>query len=114
MKQEVKNTIENFIIIAQESYPSIYSKDDVVKLLRDMLAKVEEIEETEVEVKEGTYTKEQIANAIADMRTDTMVDIRYDSAEFELCYNEISVTEIDYNVDTEEIEKSLFKALDNQ
>lgn len=114
MKQEVKNTIENFIIIVKESYPSIYCKDDVVSLLRDMLTKVEDMEETEVEVKEGTYTKEQIANAIADMKTDTMVDIRYDSAEFELSYNEISVTEIDYDVDTEEIEKSLFKALDNQ
>ena len=113
MKQQVTNTIENFIIIAQESYPSIYSKDDVVKLLRDMLTKVEEMEETEVANTEGTYTKQQIADAISDMRTDTIVDIRYDSAEFELSYNEISVTEIDYDVDVEEIQKSLFKALDN-
>jgi hypothetical protein len=114
MKQQVTNTIENFIIIAQESYPSIYSKDDVVKLLRDMLVKVDEMVDTEVVNAEGTYTKQQIVDAIADMRTDTIVDIRYDSAELELNYNEISVTEIDYDVDVEEIQKSLFKALDNQ
>lgn len=113
MKEQVKNTIENFILIAQESFPSIYTKDDVVSLLRDMITRVEEMEDTEVANAEGTYTKQQIEDAINDMRTDTIVDIQYDSAELELCYNEISVTNIDYDVDLEEIKKSLFKGLGN-
>jgi len=111
MKQQVKSIIENFIANVPEFYPSIYSKDDVVTLLNDMLVKVEELEE-ENQKEHGTYTKEQIANAIDEMRTDTIVDLEYDSAEFDLDGNEISVTEMDYEVDTEEIRIQIFKVLD--
>jgi hypothetical protein len=111
MKQQVKSIIETFIANAQKSYPSIYSKDDVVKLLNDMLVKVDELEE-ENEKEHGTFTKEQIANAIDEMRTDTIVDVDYASAEFDLDGNEISVTDIDYEVDTEEIRIQIFKVLD--
>lgn len=111
MKQQVNSIIENFIANAQSSYPSIYSKDDVVKLLNDMLVKVDELDE-ENQKEYGTYTKEQIANAIDEMRTDTIVDLDYRSAELELDGNEISVTDMDYEVDTEEIRIQIFKVLD--
>lgn len=113
MKQQVKSIIETFIANAQESYPSIYSKDDVVKLLNDMLVKVDELEEVEQENSgERTYTKQQLEDAIDDMRTDTIVDLDYRSAEFDLDGNEISVTNLDYEVDTEEIRVQIFKVLD--
>lgn len=114
MKQQVKNTIENFILISQESYPSIYSKDDVVKLLRDMLIKVDELEEEVVDENGGdkTYTKLDISNAIDDMRTDTIVDLDYSSAEFDLDGNYITVNEMDYEIDTNEMKINIFKALD--
>jgi len=111
MKQQVKSIIENFIANVPEFYPSIYSKDDVVTLLNDMLVKVEELEE-ENQKEYGTYTKEQIANAIDEMRTDTIVDLDYRSAELELDGNEISVTDMDYEIDTEEIRIQIFKVLD--
>jgi hypothetical protein len=111
MKQQVKSIIETFIANAQESYPSIYSKDDVVKLLNDMLVKVDELEDVE-EQEQGTYTKEQIANAIDEMRTDTIVDLDYSSADFDLDGNEISVNDMDYEVDTNELRINLFKVLD--
>lgn len=111
MKQQVKSIIENFIANVPEFYPSIYLKDDVVALLNDMLVKVEELEE-ENQKGYGTYTKEQITNAIDEMRTDTIVDLDYRSAELELDGNEISVTDMDYEVDTEEIRIQIFKVLD--
>jgi len=113
MKQQVKSIIEKFIANVPEFYPSIYSKDDVVTLLNDMLVKVEELEEAEQENSgERTYTKQQLEDAIDDMRTDTIVDLDYRSAEFELDGNEISVTNLDYEVDTEEIRVQIFKVLD--
>lgn len=113
MKQQVKNIIETFIANVPEFYPSIYSKDDVVTLLNDMLVKVDELEEVEVEkiVGEKTYTMEELNIAIDNMRTDTIVDLDYSSAELELSCNEISVTEMDYEVDTDEIRKQIFKQL---
>jgi hypothetical protein len=111
MKQQVKSIIEKFIANVPEFYPSIYSKDDVVTLLNDMLVKVEELEE-ENQKEYGTYTKEQIANAIDEMRTDTIIDLDYSSAEFDLDGNEISVNDMDYEVDTNELRINLFKVLD--
>lgn len=111
MKQQVKSIIETFIANVPEFYPSIYLKDDVVTLLNDLLVKVDELEDVK-EQEQGTYTKEQIANAIDEMRTDTIVDLDYSSAEFELDGNEISVTNVDYEVDTEEIRVQIFKVLD--
>jgi hypothetical protein len=111
MKQQVKSIIETFIANVPEFYPSIYSKDDVVTLLNDMLVKVEELEE-ENQKEYGTYTKEQIANAIDEMRTDTIIDLDYSSAEFDLDGNEISVNDMDYEVDTNELRINLFKVLD--
>jgi hypothetical protein len=111
MKQQVKSIIETFIANVPEFYPSIYLKDDVVTLLNDMLVKVEELEE-ENQKEYGTYTKEQIANAIDEMRTDTIIDLDYSSAEFDLDGNEISVNDMDYEVDTNELRINLFKVLD--
>lgn len=113
MKQQVKSIIETFIANVPEFYPSIYLKDDVVTLLNDMLVKVDELEEVEEEKSgEKTYTKEQIANAINEMRTDTIVDLDYSSADFDLDGNEISVNDMDYEVDTNELRINLFKVLD--
>jgi len=126
MKQQVKSIIENFIATAQreevrfspqsgvyKSYASLYSKDDVIFLLNDMLVKVDELEEVEQENSgEKTYTKQQLEDAIDDMRTDTIVDLDYRSAILELDGNEISVTDMDYEIDTEEIRIQIFKVLD--
>jgi hypothetical protein len=115
MKQQVKSIIETFIANAQESYPSIYSKDDVVTLLNDMLVKVDELEDVEErEDGEKTYTEEQISNAIADMNTDTIVDIDHSSAEFELDGNEVSLSNVEYEVDTNKIEINLFRVLNRK
>jgi hypothetical protein len=113
MKQQVESIIQNFISSTEKSYPSIYSRVDVIVLLNDILFKVHELEEVEVEkiVGEKTYTMEELNIAIDDMRVDTLVDIDYDTAEFELNGNEISVTEIDYSVDNDEIRKQIFKQL---
>jgi hypothetical protein len=113
MKQQVKSIIETFMANAQKSYPSIYSKGDVMVLLNDILVEVDQLEEVEVEkiVGEKTYTMEELNNAIDNMRVDTLVEIDYDSAELELNGNEICVTEIDYEVDNDEIRKQIFKEL---
>ena len=113
MKQQVESIIQNFISSTEKSYPSIYSRVDVIVLLNDILFKVHELEEVEVEkiVGEKTYTMEELNIAIDDMRVDTFVEIDYDSAEFELNGSEISVTEIDYEVDNDEIRKQIFKQL---
>jgi hypothetical protein len=111
MKQQVESIIQNFISSTEKSYPSIYSRVDVIVLLNDILFKVHELEE-ENQKEYGTYTKEQIANAIDEMRTDTIIDLDYSSAEFDLDGNEISVNDMDYEVDTNELRINLFKVLD--
>jgi len=100
MTSKVQNTIE----LVKNSPASIFTKEDVIKLLND----VSDVPASDEDNDKATITEDQMNELIDAVRfelsmsldSDDLVDL--DSAKFELNGDVISVTDID--VDTNSIE----------
>lgn len=86
MKTNTKRTKNEAIEIVTNSYPSIWSKDDVLLLLNS-------IEDSEINDEKLIELRDKIYDIIDDLDSHDIVD--YDSARFDLNGNEICLDEID-------------------
>jgi len=97
MTSKVENTIE----LVKNSPASLFTKEDVIKLLNDV-SDVPAGDEDKV-----TITDEQIEELIEAVRSELSIGldnnlIDYDSAQFELNGNKIELTDVD--IDTDPVE----------
>ena len=106
MTSKVENTIE----LVKNSPASLFTKEDVIKLLNDV-SDVPASDEDKV-----TITDEQIEELIEAVRSELSMGldnnlIDYDSAQFELNGNKIELTDVD--IDTDPIENIAEDAIRN-
>lgn len=106
MTSKVENTIE----LVKNSPASLFTKEDVIKLLND----VSDVPAGDED--KSTITDEQIEELIDAVRTDLSMGldnnlIDYDSAQFELNGNKIELTDVD--IDTDPIEDIAEDAIRN-
>ena len=102
---------ENAIVEVTEAYPSIFTKDDVVKLINKLKFATEQ-EIAAVKTNQPNLTQEDVNNLLADIREGLLEGIKnLDIADFvtlELDYNH----QIDINVDTSEVCVNIAEAFD--
>jgi hypothetical protein len=106
MTSKVENTIE----LVKNSPASLFTKEDVIKLLNDV-SDVPAGDEDKV-----TITDEQIEELIDAVRSELSMGldnnlVDYDSAQFELNGNKIELTDVD--IDTDPIEDIAEDAIRN-
>lgn len=96
--------IKEAVTSVENAYPSIFTKDDVIKLLNSI--KIESSKPKQAIPSKEQIQRlcdivlQQIKDNIEDLSSDNVCDLS--SAEFELNGNEISVSSID--IDTDRIE----------
>lgn len=99
--------IKEAVASVENAYPSIFTKDDVIKLLNSI--KIESSKPKQVILSKEQIQRlcdivlQQIKDNIEDLESDKVCDLS--SAEFELYGNEISVSSID--IDTDKIEDGI-------
>lgn len=105
----MKRTFEQTLELVSNSPASIFTKDDVIKLMHEMEM------ETKFKVNvDGLKAaiKDSVEDMVGGMYTDEFVD--YNSADFSLCGNEIQIDDISFNkgnlMDT--IENTVNEAID--
>lgn len=99
MTSKLENTIE----LVKNSPASIFTKEDVIKLLND----VSDVPASDEVNDKLTITDEQIEELIDAVRSELSMGldnnlVDYDSAQFELNGNKIELTDVD--IDTDPIE----------
>lgn len=100
--------IQQAVASVQNAFPSIYTKDDVVKLLESI-----EIDSSG----KGTFTREQISVLVERLIEEVKSNVsRLDSdcidrgsAEFSLNYNEVELDSVDF--DTSEVSDNIVYGL---
>jgi hypothetical protein len=102
--------VENAIELVKNSPASLFTKEDVIKLLNDV-SDVPAGDEDKV-----TITDEQIEELIEAVRSELSMGldnnlVDYDSAQFELNGNKIELTDVD--IDTDPIEDIAEDAIRN-
>ncbi len=102
--------VENAIELVKNSPASLFTKEDVIKLLNDV-SDVPAGDEDKV-----TITDEQIEELIDAVRSELSMGldnnlVDYDSAQFELNGNKIELTDVD--IDTDPIEDIAEDAIRN-
>ena len=109
----MKSKVENAIELVKNSPASLFTKEDVIKLLNEVSDVPADDEDGEDNVK-ATMTEDQMNELIDAVNfelgmfdSDNMVD--YNSAKFELDGDTISVTSID--VDTTDVENIVEDAI---
>lgn len=86
--------IQNAIREVESSFPSIYSKEDVVKLLTEIVSRLEEPSGTVDLVEFKDRFLDLFKHNLSDVHTDHLVDM--DSAEFDISRgNVLELTSID-------------------
>lgn len=105
-KEQAAQAFEKHAAQVQSAFPSLFTKEDVIKVLRALQDDLDfEDEEDEV----GVFTQEQldevredICNAVENrldrLSSDDVVDL--DSAEFEVNGDRLSVVNVDINTST--------------
>ena len=91
--------------IVDSSFPSLYTKEDVIKVLRDLEATLKDFigsdEEDETETVSKGLTRDQvqeIANAIASEIRDGGTDLIEDY-DLSMSYREVEIDSVDFNED---------------
>jgi hypothetical protein len=81
--ESLQSVKESFINQLENSFSTIYTKENVLKLLEKYTKKIEEISDNKSNEK---YTFDEIRNAIINYQYDAFefVEIDYDSAEFSI------------------------------
>lgn len=102
-------SIQEAVASVQNAFPSIYTKDDVIKLLGSIETTSAPGFSQEMVEKLIECVKEAVNRKVNRMDTDDMVDTG--SAEFELNYNEISLSSVD--VDTSAISDCVEQAVED-
>jgi hypothetical protein len=107
----------------ESSFPSIYSKDDVVKLINDlqdymgnmfdlMGQQIPEMVKEDTSQIDITKVLDCISSVCDNLTQDDVCDIDLDSAEFSMDYrNTIELERVDVNVNTDEIYTQIADAL---
>lgn len=110
MRQIFQTEIEKVLT----SFPSIYSKDDVVKLLTDLNSKVQ-FEIDEIENNHNFQFSDESLQIIVDETIDSISNefnysefIVNDSATFSIYHREIEIESIDFDTESYESELSRF------
>jgi hypothetical protein len=98
MKKQVQKTIE----FVNGNFPSIYSKEDVLKLIGELSASLEadfeeELTESVLPFHESSIDEivDEIKGEIEEIDYNDYIDLS--SAEFDICGNELSVNTIDFD-----------------
>jgi hypothetical protein len=107
MNQVITNAIEKVFT----SFPSIYSKQDVIDLLTSLEFPEQENQSVDIDKLRDLIT-DKLTDAVNNLRSDDIVD--YGSVEFSIGYeNKIELDSIDVNVDTitDEFENVVEKVL---
>lgn len=128
MKQElsfiVNAEVSNQIERVSNSFPSLFTKDDVQTILRDLLFNVTEQMEAIPDIKErsGIYSLDalqelrgKVQEAIWEVSHDSSDIVDYDSAEFEIEYNnKLTLNHVEINTDTinESVEEIIMPIID--
>ena len=91
--------------IVDSSFPSLYTKEDVIKVLRDLEATLKDFigsdEEDETETVSKGLTRDQvqeIADAIASEIRDGGIDLIEDY-DLSMSYREVEIDSVDFNED---------------
>ena len=102
--------------IVDSSFPSLYTKEDVIKVLRDLEATLKDFigsdEEDETETVSKGLTRDQvqeIADAIASEIRDGGTDLIEDY-DLSMSYREVEIDSVDFNED--EISKIAKRAIE--
>ena len=102
--------------IVDSSFPSLYTKEDVIKVLRDLEATLKDFigsdEEDETETVSKGLTRDQvqeIANAIASEIRDGGTDLIEDY-DLSMSYREVEIDNVEFNED--EISKIAKRAIE--
>jgi hypothetical protein len=112
MTSKLENTIE----LVKNSPASIFTKEDVIKLLNDV-SDVPAGDEADEDTDKATITEDQMNELIDAVRFDLSMSldsadvVDLDSAKFELNGDVLSVTDID--VDTSNVENVVEDAIRN-
>jgi hypothetical protein len=92
----MKQTIEQAVASVQNAFPSIYTKDDVIKLLGSIEAPKGQVGLSPVLIDQLIQVVvDQVRSNAENLETDEVCDV--DSAEFDLNGNEISLSSVDVN-----------------
>lgn len=90
--------IQNAIKEVESSFPSIYSKEDVVKLLTEIDSRLEEVSGTVDLEKFKDQFLETFARKLCGLSSDELVDM--DSAEFDINHgNVLELTDVSVDCD---------------
>jgi hypothetical protein len=117
INQTIVTSIDNKCEFVNQCFPSLFSKEDVIKLLNQLR---EEITNELSEIPfpslqnetDNIYTEKQIKEAFDNLCIKDAIDVDYDSAELELDHrNQISVTDIDFEIDESELCDALITEL---
>ena len=104
-------SIQEAVASVQNAFPSIYTKDDVIKLLESI--EITSAPKFSEEVIEKLIDAVTTATTRKIERLDTEDLVETGSAEFELNYNEISLSSVDVNTGTiaDEVETAVQDAI---
>jgi biotin operon repressor len=109
MKKEIAAIISTFENQVNNSFPSIFSKQDVIELLKDLNNQIQSLEEP---VQQLEITEQHIEEALDNLSMDGFVSIDKDTAEFELNYNNcIELTDVRFEVYNDELARDIKREL---
>jgi hypothetical protein len=98
MKQTINDVIISEIMMVRLSKGCLFFKDDVINLLTKLAHKITDIPEEKPKVDINDlkyYIEENLYQAVQDLRTDDVID--FDSAEFTIDCNCVSISDISFN-----------------
>lgn len=115
-QEKINDVIISEIMMVRLSAGSLFSKDDVIDLLTKIAHKISDIPEDKptIDIKDlKDYIEENLYSVVNKLRTDEVID--FDSAEFHLDSNCISLSDISLNENKLEnnLSSGINKIIDN-
>jgi hypothetical protein len=110
MKQQLRITFSEFESQVENSYPSIYTREDVLHLLRELWNKITIIPEDNNNVDISVH---DVIEAMGHLTLEDYIRVQKDDAEFQISYNNvIELNDVPIEIDTDDIADSLYNELE--
>jgi hypothetical protein len=116
MYQIIKDAIETNKELVNNSIGSLFTKEDVIKLLNQLETSLIDAVINEPATNEKTYTIEEINRSFFNMNIDgACFDIDYDSAEFNVGYkNVLKLEDVSVDLDVDILYTNFKNALQSE
>jgi hypothetical protein len=112
MKKQIESIFANYQVQISNSYPSIYTKEDVMKLMKDMLGDIQQLDEPKSNF--DFLNEKFIIDTLSSMDLTRYVETDNSSAEFDINYgNTIELSYVPVEVDDHKLGKDIFAELEH-